>query len=867
MPTAEHRRLAENAAEPHPWYRWGPYVSERQWGTVREDYSDDGDAWAYFPHDHARSRAYRWGEDGIAGFSDRHGLLNFTIAVWNGRDPILKERLFGLNNTEGNHGEDVKELYFHLDGLPSGAYLKALYRYPLAPYPYTSLLAQNRARGVLEREYELLDTGILDGNAFLDVQVEYAKATAEDILWRITVTNRATAEAPFWLLPQVTARNTWSWGEPGARAELRLEGDRVRLHCDHYGARWLSCDGPCTPLFTENETNNERLFNAPNASRYVKDAFHRLLIDGDMQACNPGNAGSKLALMINGKLAPGQSRTMRLRFRPQEDGNAFADFDAIFAQRLAEADEFYDSVQARVLPEHRQIQRRAFAGLIWSRQFYHLDADRWSRGDSGRAAPPPGHATRNANWEHLHAADVLSMPDKWEYPWFAAWDLAFHMIPYTLIDPQFAKQQLTLLLREWYMHPNGQIPAYEWNFSDVNPPLHAWAAHRVFQIERRLTGQGDYLFLERVFQKLLLNFPWWTNRLDAGDDNVFEGGFLGLDNIGMFDRSKPLPDGMVLEQSDATSWMALYCLNMLGIAIDLSARDAAYEDVCSKFFEHFIYIASAMHRKGLWDEEQGFYGDVINCPDGTSIPVRLRSLVGLLPIVASIVVTSEDLKRLPAFDRRMQWFIRHRPELVADFTWWSHSEERPLQVLSVVDPGRLRRVLARMLDEQEFLAPFGIRALSRSYEHNPFTMQLDGQQYTVRYTPAEAASRVFGGNSNWRGPVWFPANYLLIEALQRHGVVLGEDWKVEYPTGSGRQCSLEEVAHDLSRRLISIFMPDAHGRRPVHDDARYANDPLWRELLLFHEYFHPETGRGVGASHQTGWTAVVAKMIDQLRRT
>jgi hypothetical protein len=571
-------------------------------------------------------------------------------------------------------------------------------------------------------------------------------------------------------------------------------------------------------------------------------------------------------MLLQGKLAPGESRCVRLRFRPQNTGDAFADFDAVFATRIDETDEFYAAVQAQVQPAHRQIQRRAFAGLIWSRQFYCLDADRWSRGDSGRAVPPAGHATRNSKWEHLHAQDVLSMPDKWEYPWFAAWDLAFHVIPYTLIDAQFAKQQLTLLLREWYMNPNGQIPAYEWNFSDVDPPLHAWAAHRVFQIERRLTGKGDYLFLERVFQKLLLNFSWWTNRMDAGDDNVFEGGFLGLDNIGMFDRSKPLPDGMLLEQSDATSWMALYCLNMLGIAIELSARDAAYEDICSKFFEHFIYIASAMHRKGLWDEEQGFYGDTLTRTDGTCIPVRLRSLVGLLPIVASIVVSSDDLRRLPAFDRRMQWFIRHRPELVADFTWWSHTEERPLQVLSLVNPQRLRRVLSRMFDEREFLAPFGIRALSRVYEQQPFTMQLDGQSYTVRYTPAESDSHLFGGNSNWRGPVWFPANYLLIEALQRHGVVLGEDWKIEYPTGSGRHSSLEEVAHDLSRRLISIFAADANGRRPVHDDTRYASDPLWRDLLLFYEYFHPETGRGVGASHQTGWTALVAKMIDQLRQ-
>ena len=864
MPTAEHRRLRDNLAPPNAWYRWGPYVSERQWGTVREDYSADGDAWRYFTHDEARSRAYRWGEDGIGGLCDRHGLLNLSVALWNGRDPILKERLFGLTNDEGNHGEDVKELYYYLDALPSGAYLKMLYRYPLAAFPYEQLRATNAQRGCAQSEYELLDTGVFDGNRFLDLLIEYAKVDSDDILWRLTLSNRSDAPAPYWLLPQLTARNTWSWGDAGAKPELRLEAGGVRVSTARYGQRWLVGEPGLQPLFTDNDTNHERLYGLPNATPWVKDAFHRHIVAGETGACNPRHEGTKVGLLAEGTLEPGAQRVLRLRFTSGRNAEPFAGFDALFASRIAEADEFYANVHVIADAEARRIQRQAFAGLIWSKQYYEYDVLRWAAGDPGQPAPPAGHAVRNAGWPYFCASEVLSMPDKWEYPWFASWDLAFHAMAFALIDPQFAKEQLLLVMREWYMHPNGQLPAYEWNFSDVNPPVQAWAAHRVFRIERRLTGSGDYLFLEKAFQKLLLNFTWWTNRKDSEGNNLFEGGFLGLDNLSLFDRSKPLPDGMLLEQSDGTSWMAMFCLNMLGMAVELAAHDAAYEDIATKFFEHFVYIASAMNRSGLWDEQDGFYYDRIAMHEGRRMPIRLRSMVGLLPLTACVAIELRDLDRLPGFRARMQWFIENRPELAGGFAWQSEFHGRGARVFSLVSPERLRRLLARMLDEQAFLSPHGVRALSREYAEQPFTMRLDGQDYSVRYTPGEADSRVFGGNSNWRGPVWFPVNFLLIEALQRHAYVLGPDWKVPCPGAAEPLLGLEQVALQLARRLLAIFLPDAQGRRPVHRDARYAQDPLWRDLLLFHEYFDGDTGQGLGASHQTGWTAVVAKLIDQL---
>jgi hypothetical protein len=839
-------------------------VSERQWGTVREDYSADGNAWDYFPHDHARSRAYRWGEDGIGGFSDRHGLINFTVAMWNGNDPILKERLFGLTNSEGNHGEDVKELYYYLDALPSGAYLKMLYRYPIAAYPYEQLVLENRARSVADPEFEVLDTGVFDRNAFFDVIVEYAKADVDDILWRVTITNQSSAPAPYWLIPQITARNNWRWRNETPHTEFCLHDGRVEVNSDRYGTRFLAFDRYITPLFTNNETNNERLFNSPSASPYVKDAFHRFVTAGELRACDPAQRGTKVGLLIQGELAPGASRVLRLRFSQQRLNDVGQDFDTVFAMRVAEADEFYTAIQSHKNDQERDVQRRALAGLIWSKQFYHYEVDRWAKGDPGQVPPPRGHEHRNAGWNHFQASEVLSMPDKWEYPWFASWDLAFHTIPFTLIDPQFAKEQLLLIMREWYMHPNGQIPAYEWGFGDVNPPVHAWAAHRVFRIDRRLTGKADYAFLQRAFQKLLLNFTWWTNRKDVQGNNLFEGGFLGLDNIGIFDRGMPMPDGMILEQSDGTTWMAMYCLNMLGIAIELAAYDKAYEDIATKFLEHFVYIASAMHKFGMWDEGDGFYYDIVATADGQRIPIKLRSIVGLLPVIACVAVDAVDLDKLDGFKARMNWFIENRPELAAGFAWQSEFGDRPARVFSLVDPNRLKRILSRLLDEREFLSAYGIRALSKAYEQSPFKMDLDGQKYEVQYAPAESATTLFGGNSNWRGPIWFPVNYLLIEALQRHGYFLGAKWQVECPAGSGKFLSLEEVALTLSHRLVSIFLADPNGKRPVHEDARYATDPLWKDLPLFYEYFHGDTGRGVGASHQTGWTAVVAKLIDQL---
>jgi Glycosyl hydrolase family 63 C-terminal domain len=864
LPTAEHGRLAANAEPPHLWYRWGPYVSERQWGTVREDYSADGSAWEYLSHDQARSRAYRWGEDGIGGFSDRHGLLNFTVAMWNGQDPILKERLFGLTNKEGNHGEDVKELYYYLDAVPSGAYLKMLYRYPIAAFPYEQLVRVNQERGAQDPEFELLDTGVFDRNAFFDVVVEYAKADPDDILWRVTVTNHAAVPAPFWLIPQITARNNWSWGRHTAKPEFRLRDGRIEIDTVRYGRRNLAFDAATSPIFTENLSNDERLHGTPNSSPFVKDAFHRLVVEGESQACNPAMRGTKVGFLASGTLAPGAARTLRFRFAPQALGDPFEAFDRIFAVRIAETAEFYAAIQVDEDPEKRRIQRQAFAGLIWSKQFYHYEVERWANGDAGQFPPPKGHQDRNAGWNHFHAGEVLSMPDKWEYPWFASWDLAFHAVAFTLIDPRFAKDQLLLIMREWYMHPSGQIPAYEWQFSDANPPVHAWAAHRVFRIERRLTGKADFAFLEKAFQKLLLNFTWWTNRKDVQGNNVFEGGFLGLDNIGIFDRGMALPYGMLLEQSDGTSWMAMFCLNMLGMALELAARNRVYEDIATKFLEHFIYIASAMHKAGMWDEADGFYYDTLSKADGQRNPIKLRSMVGLLPVIACVAVDATDLDKLEGFKARMNWFLEHRPDLASGFAHTSEFEHHTVRVFSLVDPRRLKRILSRMLDEQEFFSPYGVRALSKAYAHSPFEMALDGQTYHVKYTPAESETRLFGGNSNWRGPVWFPVNYLLIEALQRHGYFLGKDWKVECPTGSGRSLSLDEVASEISRRLVSIFVPDETGRRPVHEDARYACDPIWKDLLLFFEYFHGDNGRGVGASHQTGWTAVVAKLIDQL---
>ncbi len=875
---AEEQRLEESRLRKTHWKRWGPYLSERQWGTVREDYSAYGTAWEYFPHDHARSRAYRWGEDGLGGFSDRHQRICFALALWNGRDPILKERLFGLTGNEGNHGEDVKEYYFYLDNTPTHSYMKFLYKYPQAEFPYRQLVEENRRRSRYEFEYELLDTGVFDDNRYFDVFVKYAKATAEDILIRITACNRGPEAAVLHLLPTIWFRNVWSWGRAcEKRPSLQLAPGPagtsvVALDHDTYGRRWLVAEGAPEFLFTENETNYERLFGVKNPGRYVKDGINQCIVHGDREAVNPLQRGTKAAAHYRLPIAPGARVVLRLRFRDQApSGEMFgAPFEAVFDQRLQEADEFYAQRKGKCTSADTcSVQRQAFAGMLWSKQSYHYDVKTWLAGDPGHPPPPPERRYgRNHEWTHLYNADVLSMPDKWEYPWYAAWDLAFHCVTLALIDPDFAKEQLILLMREWYMHPNGQLPAYEWAFGDVNPPLHAWAAWRVYKIERRVRGRADRLFLERVFHKLLLNFTWWVNRKDPDGKNVFQGGFLGLDNIGVFDRSKPLPTGGYIEQSDGTSWMAMYCLSMLAIAGELAQEDPAYEDVASKFFEHFVYIVHAMNDLGgeglaLWDEPDGFYYDVLHLPNGDHYPLKVRSMVGLIPLFAVTILEPKRLERSPGFKRRMLWFMENNAEAR------HHIDETPSpegvrRLLSIVNRRQLRSVLRYMLDENEFLSPHGVRALSQFHRDHPFVLHWDGGEHRVDYEPAESTTALFGGNSNWRGPVWFPVNFLIIEALQKFDYYFGASFLVECPTGSGRQMTLWEVSQELSRRLIRLFQRDASGRRPIYGGTEtFQQDPYWRDLILFHEYFHGDNGAGLGASHQTGWTGLVAKLIEQ----
>ncbi|HXE76367.1 MAG TPA: glucosidase [Candidatus Xenobia bacterium] len=875
--TAEEQRLEESRRRTAHWKRWGPYLSERQWGTVREDYSAGGDAWDYFPHDHARSRTYRWGEDGLAGLSDRHGLLCFALALWNGRDPILKERLFGLANGQGNHGEDVKEYYFYLDSTPTHSYMKCLYKYPQAEFPYGRLVEENRRRGKLEREFELLDTGVFDDNRYFDVFVEYAKADPEDILIRLTVYNRGPEAAELHLLPTLWFRNTWLWGwdDRRPRAAQGKSGKRVSVvETEHhmYGKRWLACEGAPELLFTENETNTERLYGSRNGSPYVKDAFHEYVIQGKKEAVNPKQAGTKAAAYYRLSVPAGGSVRLRLRLsdRAPGDGTFGRQFDETFALRMMEADEFYAQRTGRCTSKDAMsVQRQAFAGMLWSKQFYYYDAKTWLEGDPAQPPPPPERKHgRNRDWTHLYNADVISMPDKWEYPWYAAWDLAFHCIPLAQVDPDFAKEQLILMLREWYMHPNGQIPAYEWNFSDVNPPVHAWAAWRVYKIEKRIRGQADRAFLERVFHKLLLNFTWWVNRKDAEGMNVFQGGFLGLDNIGVFDRSAPLPTGGHIEQSDGTSWMGMYCLNMLAIALELAKEDTAYEDVASKFFEHFVYIAHAMDHLGeegieLWHDEDGFYYDVLHLPNGSHFPLRVRSMVGLIPLFAVETLEPEVVDKLPGFKRRMQWFIDNRPEFREHVTM-TETPRGTRRLLCIVEREKLIKVLRYMLDENEFLSPCGIRALSRYHHEHPYVFGVNGHEHRVDYEPGESSTGLFGGNSNWRGPVWFPVNFLLVESIQKFHHYFGDELKVECPTGSGRQMTLWEVAAEVSRRLIRTFLRDGSGRRPVYGGhEKFQTDPHWRDHIQFHEYFHGDDGSGLGASHQTGWTGLVAKLIEQ----
>jgi Mannosylglycerate hydrolase MGH1-like glycoside hydrolase domain len=875
--TPEEQRLEADLLRQAQWKRWGPYLSERQWGTVREDYSASGDAWNYLPFEQAQSRAYRWGEDGLGGISDRRQLICFALALWNGCDPILKERLFGLSNGQGNHGEDVKEYYFYLDNTPTHSYLRCLYKYPQAEFPYRKLIDENAGRSRLESEYELLDTGIFDDDRYFDVEIEYAKASPEDILIRISATNRGPDSAGLHLLPTVWYRNTWSWFPQASRPSLSAEpaekdaGSRIHLEDEYYGSRWLLIEGPSELLFTENETNFERLWGVPNRSPYVKDAFHDFVIAAKHDAVNPAATGTKAAAYRQVPLAPGETFTWRLRLTDTPPASGVgADFDAVFDQRKQEAAEFYAKrVPPSCGPDGTNIQHQAFAGLLWSKQFYGYDIRTWLAGDPAGPTPPVDRLHgRNHDWLHLYNSDVLSMPDKWEYPWYASWDLAFHTVALALIDPDFAKQQLVLLLREWYLHPNGQLPAYEWNFDNVNPPVHAWAAWRVYKIEQRITGRADRGFLERVFHKLLLNFTWWVNRKDPEGLNLFEGGFLGLDNIGLFDRSQPMPDGGRIEQSDGTSWMAMFSLNMMAIAMELGRQNPAYEDVASKFFEHFVWISSAMNNiggqgRGLWDEQDGFYYNVLHLSEGAHIPVRSRTITGLIPLFATETLEPEDIKRFPAFYRRMNWFLDHHPEVPNLVTMTRQTSRGPRYLLSIANQVRLRRILGYMLDPAEFLSPHGIRSLSRYHLEHPCRLALDGHEYVVDYEPGESTSNLFGGNSNWRGPVWFPLNFLLIEALQKFHFYYGDDLKVECPTGSGKQQNLWEVASMLSRSLIRIFLRSADGRPVNGSRQKFQQDPHWRDLIEFHEYFHADTGEGLGASHQTGWTALVAKLIEQ----
>jgi hypothetical protein len=876
--TEEERRLAEARAHTAHWRRWGPFLAERQWGTVREDYSPDGGAWTYFPHDHARSRAYRWGEDGLLGLCDNHQRLCFALALWNGRDPILKERLFGLAGPQGNHGEDVKELYFYLDATPTHSFLRALYKYPQAEFPYQRLVDENARRGRTQPEFELLDTGVFDGDRYFDVEVEYAKAGIDDILVRLTATNRGPEPAPLHLLPTLWFRNTWAWDREAPRPRLRAEtaaGGWVSVRADHatLGAYRLHAQGSPDLLFTENDTNRRRLFDVENAERFVKDAFHEHVVAGRAGAVNAAREGTKAAAHYRLALGPGEAIALRLRLTDgARSGPPFGEeFEQTFAARRQEADQFY----AAVIPPHlgadaRGVMRQALGGLLWSQQWYHYDVRRWLEGDPTQPSPPPARrAGRNHAWIHLYNEDVVSVPDKWEYPWYASWDLAFHAVALALVDPDYAKDQLILFLREWYMRPNGQIPAYEWAFGDVNPPVLPWAALRVFELEKAVRGQGDLAFLKRVFHKFLLTFTWWVNRKDPGNKNVFEGGFLGLDNIGIFDRSAPLPTGGSMEQSDGTAWMGMFCLTMLNIAATLALDDPVYEDIASKFFEHFVYISHAMNDMAgegiaLWDHRDRFFYDVILLPDGRTLPLRARSMVGLVPLVAVTTLEPEMMRRLPTFARRMRWFLDNRPQLSEQVVRQEAPGGETRWLLSLVSGVRLESILARMLDEREFLSPFGIRSLSAAHRERPFVLTIDGHRHAVDYEPAESTTGLFGGNSNWRGPIWFPLNHLIIKALQHFDAFYGQRFQVECPAGSGRLLTLGGVAGELSGRLGRLFLADPGGRRPAHGRAeKFRTDPRWRDLVLFYEYFDGDTGAGLGASHQTGWTALVAQLLAQ----
>ena len=881
MLSAEAIRLREDAKRELNWKRWGPYLSERQWGTVREDYSADGTVWEAFTHDMARSRAYRWGEDGLLGITDRECRLCFAIALWNGRDPILKERLFGLTGHEGNHSEDVKECYYYLDSTPTHSYMKALYKYPQAEFPYAELVEENRRRTRQDPEYELADTGVFDEDRYFDVMAEYAKGSPNDLLIRITASNRAATEAPLAILPTLWFRNYWSWGrsdDPPPR--IVAEGTRT-LVAEHPSLGivrlQLARNGfglhrpPPEVIFTENETNRRRLWDVDNHSPYVKDAFHRYVINRDVDAVNPRRVGTKAAFLYKTIVPAGESVRVELRLSSDEEApsDSFGEeYDATFKLREREADDFYRGLTTRSSEEEARVARQAYAGLLWTKQYYHYVVREWLEGDP--ASPPPPASRwqgRNADWQHIYNRDIISMPDKWEYPWYASWDLAFQMIPFARVDPQFAKEQLILLLREWYMHPNGQLPAYEFAFSDVNPPVHAWSAWRVYKMTGT-KGHRDHAFLERVFHKLLINFSWWVNRKDPDGNHLFSGGFLGLDNVGVFDRNRPLPGGQFLEQADGTAWMAFYCATMLSISLELAHHDPSYEDMATTFFEHFVSIADAINSlggTGLWDENDGFYYDQL-CVEGQKTPMRIRSIVGLVPLLACECIDQETIDSLPGFKKRMQWFLNNRRDLAQHISYMREREDsrHSRRLLAMPARHRLVRMLKYVLDENEFLSPYGIRSLSAVHRDHPFTLRVGEDEFTVRYSPGESDTYIFGGNSNWRGPIWFPINYLVIEALERYDHFYGESLRVEYPTGSGRLSTLGQVAQDLAARLTRLFLPDAQGFRPCHgNDPRYARNPAWRDLALFYEHFHADTGRGLGASHQTGWTALITRCLEK----
>ena len=867
--TKEKLRLIEDRDKKKRWRKFGPYLTERQWGTVREDYSAHGNAWEFVSHDAARSKAYRWGEEGIGGISDNHQLLNFAVAFWNKKDPILKERIFGLTGNEGNHAEDCKEHYYYLDSTPTHSYMKMLYKYPQQEFPYNTLVQENRKRGKLDPEFELIDTGVFNDNKYFDVFIEYAKADTDDLLIKITIHNRAAEKAELHVLPHIWFRNTWSWGYDSYKPEMYLEDEGyIMINHSQIGNYHFLADEKQAALFCENETNSQRLYNNFKEGT-SKDGINDFLIHGKKEAVNTHHKGTKAAFNYELKIPAGRSKTIKLRLSSDFYSDPFKDFDQIFKDRIKEADEFFADLQTKIAEKDKKdIQRQAIAGMLWSKQFFYYDVAQWLRGDPGQPPPPPERKNgRNSEWMHLNNADIISMPDKWEYPWYAAWDLAFHTIPLAIVDPEFAKHQLKLLTKEWYMHPNGQLPAYEWAFGDVNPPVHGWATWRVYKIDRDIQGKGDRAFLEEIFHKLLLNFTWWVNKKDSNGNNIFQGGFLGMDNIGVFDRSSKLPTGGFIEQSDGTSWMAMFTLNMLRMSLELAKENPTYESLATKFFEHFLYIAGAMANVGneginLWDEDDEFFYDVLHTPDNHRLKMKVRSMVGLIPLFAVEVLDQELFDSMPKFTKRLQWFLLNRPDLANLISRWTEKRKGERHLLSLLRGHRMKKLLKRMLDESEFLSSYGIRALSRQHLTDPYKLYANGAEFVVKYTPGESDTSLFGGNSNWRGPIWFPVNFLLIESLERFHHYYGDDFKVEHPTGSGNYKTLQQIADDLSDRLINIFTRDQDGRRPVFGNCDLLqNNEHFRDYFFFYEYFHGDNGRGVGATHQTGWTGLVAKLI------